>query len=150
MDITRGTLYGVYVLIYFHLRPQGHVADLHTLSQSLEIPESYLSKVLQQLHKSSYLMSQMGSKGGYRLNKNVETTTMREVLQAMQGQTVLQECLTDHYDCNRFRKCAVIHHVREIQNVVNNMLDQLTIGKLSTEMEFKDQKFPNQVSLGVQ
>ncbi len=61
MEVTRGTLYAVYVLIYFHLRSHGHVADLHTLSDKLDVPQSYLSKVLQQLHKAGYLASQMGS-----------------------------------------------------------------------------------------
>ena len=32
----------------------------------------------------------MGSKGGYRLTKDVEKTTMREVLQVMQGDTHIQ------------------------------------------------------------
>src|SRR5580765_3340568 len=115
MEVTRGTLYAVYVLIYFHLRPKGDVADLNTLSDTLDAPQSYLSKVLQQLHKAGYLVSQMGSKGGYRLTKDVEKTTMREVLQVMQGDTHIQECMMDHFDCNRFRKCAVNRHVREIQ-----------------------------------
>jgi Rrf2 family protein len=152
MDITRGTLYGVYVLIYFHLRPRGHVADLHTLSQTLEVPESYLSKVVQQLHKGGYLNSQMGSKGGYLLVKDVEKTTMREVLHTLQGEPLLQECLNEHYDCNRFKKCAVIKHVRDIQQAVNQMLEQLTIGQLAEEMEFKDTQRPgfNQVIFGVQ
>jgi Rrf2 family protein len=151
MEVTRGTLYAVYVLIYFHLRPQGDVADLHTLSSKLDVPQSYLSKVLQQLHKAGYLTSQMGSKGGYRLSKNVEKTTMKEVLHAIQGETLLQECLMEDYDCNRFKKCAVIQHVRGIQHIVNQMLDQLTIGQLAEEMEFKDRQLrvASPVQIGV-
>lgn len=151
MEVTRGTLYAVYVMIHFHLRPQGHVSDLHTLSDSLDVPPSYLSKVLQQLHKAGYLASQMGSKGGYRLAKPVEKTTMKEVLHAIQGETLLQECLMEDYDCNRFKKCAVIRHVRGIQQTVNQMLDQLTIAQLAEEMEFKDRQLHTgeSVQLGV-
>lgn len=151
MEVTRGTLYAVYVLIYFHLRPQGHVTDLHTLSDTLDVPQSYLSKVLQQLHKAGYLASQMGSKGGYRLSKSVEKTTMKEVLNAIQGETLLQECLMEDYECNRFKKCAVIRHVRGIQQTVNQMLDQLTIAQLAVEMEFKDRQLQTgeSVQLGV-
>ena len=138
MEITRGTLYAVYTLLYFHRRPAGDVADLHTLSHTLEAPESYLSKVLQQLHRAGYLVSQMGSKGGYRLSKNVERTTMKDIVQVMQGETLLQECLLEDFNCERFKKCAVLHHVREIQRAVNSMLEKLTIGQLATEMEFKD------------
>lgn len=140
MEVTRGTLYAVYVLIYFHLRSHGHVADLHTLSGKLDVPQSYLSKVLQQLHKAGYLASQMGSKGGYRLSKSVEKTTMKEVLNAIQGETLLQECLMEDYDCSRFKKCAVIKHVRGIQQTINQMLDQLTIAQLADEMEFKERQ----------
>src|SRR5262245_33492167 len=114
MEITRGTLNAVYVLIYFTLRPQRHVSDLHTLSETLEVPQSYLSKVLQQLHRSGYLVSQMGSKGGYRLTRSVENTTLREVVHAMQGEPLIQECLSDHFNCGRFKKCSVLHHVHEI------------------------------------
>lgn len=147
MEVTRGTLYAVYVLIYFHLRPQGHVSDLHTLSDTLDVPQSYLSKVLQQLHKAGYLASQMGSKGGYRLSKPVEKTTMKEVLNAIQGEALLQECLMEDFDCNRFKKCAVIRHVRGIQQTVNQMLDQLTIAQLAVEMEFKDKQLQTGESL---
>jgi Rrf2 family protein len=151
MEITRGTLYAVYVLIYFHLRPLGHVADLHKLSDNLDVPQSYLSKVLQQLHKAGLLASQMGSKGGYRLSKSVGKTTMKEVLHAIQGETLLQECLMEDYDCNRFKKCAVIKHVRGIQQTINQMLDQLTIAQLAEEMEFKDRQLKSgePVQLGV-
>jgi Rrf2 family protein len=152
MEVTKGTLYAVYALIYFHRRPYGDVADLHTLSNVLEAPESYLSKVLQQLHKAGYLASHMGSKGGYRLAKQVEKTTMREIVQVMQGETLMQECLLDDYNCDRFKKCAVLHHVKNIQRAVNEMLDQLTIDQLASEMEFKErqQKGFNQINIGVQ
>lgn len=152
MDITRGTLNAVYVLIYFHLRSEGHVADLHTLSETLEVPQSYLSKVLQQLHRTGYLVSQMGSKGGYRIARNVENTSLREIVQAMQGEQLMQECLSDHFNCGRFKKCSVLRHVHEIQDAVNQMMDKLTIGKLALEMEFQErqQKVLGQISIGVQ
>ncbi|HET6266131.1 MAG TPA: Rrf2 family transcriptional regulator [Acidobacteriota bacterium] len=153
MEVTRGTLYAVYVLIYFHLRPKGEMADLTLLSDTLDIPNSYLSKVLQQLHKGGYITSQMGSKGGYRLARDVEKTTMKEVMHIIQGDPHLQECLIEDFRCDRFKKCSVIKHVRNVQEVVNNMLDQLTIGQLALEMQFKEQqqqKVLGQVSLGVQ
>ena len=152
MEVTKGTLYAVYVLIYFHRREYGEVADLHTLSRTLEAPESYLSKVLQQLHKAGYLASHMGSKGGYRLAKHVEKTTMRDVLQVIQGETLMQECLLDDYNCDRFKRCAVLHHVKDIQKAVNGMLEKLTIDQLAGEMEFKDrqQKGTNEINIGVQ
>ena len=152
MEVTKGTLYAVYVLIYFHRREYGEVADLHTLSRTLEAPESYLSKVLQQLHKAGYLASHMGSKGGYRLAKRVEKTTMRDVLQVIQGETLMQECLLDDYNCDRFKRCAVLHHVKDIQKAVNGMLEKLTIDQLAGEMEFKDrqQKGTNEINIGVQ
>lgn len=152
MEITKGTLYAVYVLIYFHRRTYGEMADLHTLSHVLEAPESYLSKVLQQLHKAGYLASHMGSKGGYRLARHVDKTTMRDVLQVMQGETRMQECLLDDYNCDRFKRCAVLHHVKDIQRTVNEMLEKLTIDQLADEMEFKErqQKDFNQINIGVQ
>jgi Rrf2 family protein len=139
-------------LIYFHNRPTGEVADLHTLSAALDVPQSYLSKVLQQMHKAGYLGSQMGSKGGYKLARNVEKTTMKEVLHVIQGETHMQECLMDHFDCNRFRKCSVNQHIREIQHTVDNMLDKLTIGQLAAEMEFHQKPAAplHQIGLGVQ
>ena len=152
MEVTKGTLYAVYVLIYFHRREYGEVADLHTLSRTLEAPESYLSKVLQQLHKAGYLASHMGSKGGYRLARHVEKTTMRDVLQVMQGESLMQECLLDDYNCDRFKRCAVLHHVKNIQKAVNGMLEKLTIDQLAAEMEFKElqQKGMNEINIGVQ
>jgi Rrf2 family protein len=152
MEVTRGTLYAVYVLIYFRLRPKGEVADLNTLSDTLDAPQSYLSKVLQQLHKAGYLASQMGSKGGYRLAKEVDKTTMREVMHIIQGDALIQECLIEDFHCDRFKKCSVLRHVRNIQQSVNDQLDKLTIGQLSGEMEYQEnqQKVFSQVGLGVQ
>jgi Rrf2 family protein len=134
------------------MRPSGEVADLHTLSNSLDVPQSYLSKVLQQLHKAGFLASQMGSKGGYKLAKAVEKTTMKEVLHVIQGETHIQECLMDHFDCNRFKKCAVNQHIRSIQQTVDRMLEQLTIGQLASEMGFHDKPAVqlHQIGLGVQ
>jgi DNA-binding IscR family transcriptional regulator len=94
----------------------------------------------------------MGSKGGYKLARQVEKTTMKEILHVIQGETHIQECLMDHFDCNRFRKCAVNQHIREIQSTVDRMLDQLTIGQLASEMEFQQKPVVplHQIDLGVQ
>lgn len=64
----------------------------------------------------------------------------------------MQECLLDDYNCDRFKKCAVLYHVRDIQRTVNEMLEKLTIEQLATEMEFKErqQKGFNQFNIGVQ
>jgi Rrf2 family protein len=128
LDITRGTLYAVYVLIFFYMRPRGHVADLHTISETLEVPESYLSKVMQQLHKGGFVVSVMGSKGGYRLSRGVAATTMRDVMHLIQGESLMQQCLLEQ------------------------MLGELTIAQLAKEMGFTEeqQKVLDQISLGVQ
>ena len=77
---------------------------------------------------------------------------MRDVVQVMQGENLMQECLLEDYNCDRFKKCAVLHHVKNIQRTVNEMLSQLTIEKLAQEMEFKErqQEGFHQINVGVQ
>ncbi len=138
MEVTRGTLYAVYTLIYFRLRPKGEVADLNTLSDTLDAPaELSVQKCCSNYTKRATWLRRW-LKRRYRLAKEVDKTTMREVMHIIQGDALIQECLIEDFHCDRFKKCAVLRHVRNIQKSVNDQLDKLTIGQLAGEMEYQE------------
>ncbi|MER5428409.1 Rrf2 family transcriptional regulator [Streptomyces sp. NPDC002588] len=64
----------------------GQLADAHGLSSS------YLNKQLQQLARAELVVSVPGPRGGFRLARPLETITLLDVVEAIEGSTGLFHC----------------------------------------------------------
>lgn len=56
-----------------------------TLAEACDLPETYLSKILQQLAQAGVVASRRGRRGGYMLRKSPAKTTLLEIIEAMEG-----------------------------------------------------------------
>ncbi len=76
MKLTGGGEYGIRGMLYLAMQPPYAVALFSAISSSQQIPESYLSKILQSLTKAGLIRSHRGFKGGYSLGRPAEAITI--------------------------------------------------------------------------
>lgn len=70
-----------------------------------EIPEVYLTKIIQLLARSGIVETVRGAGGGVRLLKNPRQLTFRHVIEAVEGPIALNRCLEEESRCNRNHTC---------------------------------------------
>ncbi|WP_436875582.1 RrF2 family transcriptional regulator [Mammaliicoccus sciuri] len=95
MKISKGSDYGLHALAYLIAKRDQKPINVKSLSETLNVSVTYLSKILTQLVKAGVIKSASGAKGGYYLVNNWEDITVYDIITAIDGH---QSTLEDSFD----------------------------------------------------
>jgi Rrf2 family protein len=73
----------------------------------MDIPGQFLGKIAQQLARAGIIEIVQGAGGGYRLIIPPETLTLLDVVEAIIGEIVLNDCVANPDGCYRSPGCSV-------------------------------------------
>lgn len=99
------------------------------------IPLPILSKLLQKLGKSGFLVSAYGTNGGYRLARDPQYISALEVIRAIDGPIVLANCFTENSHCGHQGKCTVRKPLRRIHDAILQLLESVSIQDMLQDSE---------------
>lgn len=91
------------------------------------IPLPILSKLLQRLGKTGFLVSAYGTNGGYRLARAPRDISTLEVIRAIDGPIVLANCFTHEIGCGHEDRCTVRRPLRRIHEGILRLLESVSI-----------------------
>lgn len=131
MQLTRAADYGVRVMIHLAAAVPGSRYSLPDLARATEAPESFLSKVLQALAHAGLISSRRGHAGGFVLTPRGGVSTMREVIEAVDGPVRLNTCLIPGRTCQRKSWCPAHPVWVRAQKAMLEVLDQARIAELA-------------------
>lgn len=135
LQLTRDGEYAVRAVLYLASQPEGKVSLITDISEAQEIPKSYLSKIMQHLTRSGLVKSRRGAKGGFMLAKPAESITLRQTIEAIEGNIYLNICLIKKGECHRDELCPVHLVWREAQRKLFEVLDNKTMAQLVKDAE---------------
>lgn len=133
MQLTRAADYAVRAMIHLAGQPLGTVVRLRNLAFAVEVPESFLAKVLQTLTRSGLLVSRRGPDGGFELNPSSMQATILDVVSAVDGPVQLNACLGETGSCERKEWCPAHTVWAEAQIAMLKVLNRDTIGELALQ-----------------
>ena len=102
------------------------------ISKATQIPNAYLSKVLQQLSRASIVQSQRGLGGGFTLKKRPDKLTVLEVVNAVEPIKRIKECPLG-LDAHAIRLCALHRRLDEASALVERAFAETTIAEVLTD-----------------
>lgn len=111
------------------------------------IPLPILSKLLQKLGKSGFLVSAYGTHGGYRLARDPRLISALEVIRAIDGPIVLANCFTEHSFCGHAGRCTVRKPLRRIHEGILRLLESVSIEDMLQDSEPEENPVVQLVSL---
>lgn len=76
-----------------------HLESLKNIAKRRALSEKYLERIIKALKDAGIVQSVRGAQGGYCLQKEADSLTVREVLCAVEGELTPVECLTKETDC---------------------------------------------------
>jgi Rrf2 family protein len=137
LRLTKKADYSLIALRHFALRQQekGAAVSAKEVSDSCGIPLPLLSKLLQKLGKSGFLISEYGTNGGYRLARDPERISALEVIRAIDGPIVLANCFTEHAVCGHSSRCTVRRPLRRIHEGILRLLESVSIQDMLRDEE---------------
>jgi Rrf2 family protein len=133
MQLTRAADYAVRVMIHLAALPSAGRVSLLSLAQATGAPESFLSKVLQALARAGFISSQRGQSGGFRITSRGRQTSMREVIEAIDGAICLNVCLMHGRSCPRKARCPAHPVWVRAQQAMLQVLSGSSIAAMAAE-----------------
>jgi Rrf2 family protein len=100
------------------------------LAQELNIPKSFLAKILQGLAREDILESKKGAYGGFILSKGLDEVTIYSVITAAEGKP------PSVFDCTQYASscpngaigsCSISPFLSRFQSKIDNFLVNLTL-----------------------
>jgi Rrf2 family protein len=129
LKLTKKADYGLIALR--HLATGHPIASAKDIADTYRIPLPLLSKVLQQLVKNGLLVSEQGTRGGYRLGRDPHEITALEVIRTIDGPVILTHCFTEHAECDQSDLCTVREPLRKVHEGILKLLSDIKISDLS-------------------
>ena len=106
------------------------------LAKELNIPKSFLAKILQNLAKSNILISHRGSHGGYTLNIDPKELSVYDIIFSAEGKRpAVFDCISYSQSCPNglVGTCAISPFLSKFQYKIDNYLKNLTLKELLDE-----------------
>jgi Rrf2 family protein len=93
MQITRQADYALRAVIYLSRLGADERAATSQIAQEQRIPPSFLAKIVSQLSVAGLLQTSRGARGGVSLAKAPEEISVLDVVEAIDGPILLNECV---------------------------------------------------------
>ena len=117
---------------------EGYI-PLKEIAERQEISEKYLESILKVLVKEKLLSGLRGKGGGYRMTKSPDHYTVGNILRLTEGSLAPVACLEkDAAVCMRTAHCRTLPMGRELDKIVNDYLDSVTIADLMNKNDSGD------------
>jgi Rrf2 family protein len=96
MQITRQADYAVRAVLYLAQLGSDTRAATSQIAQEQRIPPSFLAKIVSQLSVAGLLQTSRGARGGVSLARSPEQISLLEVVEAIDGPILLNECVGEN------------------------------------------------------
>lgn len=107
MQITRQADYAVRAVVYLSQLGEDKRAATSQIAEEQQIPPSFLAKIVSQLSVAGLLYTSRGARGGVSLAKDPSEISLLEVVEAIDGPILLNECVAEHGVCVFGDSCQI-------------------------------------------
>ena len=99
MQITRQADYAVRAMVYLAQLGPDRRAATSQIAQEKQIPPSFLANIVSQLSVAGLLQTSRGARGGVSLARQPEEISLLDVVEAIDGPILLNECVGGNGSC---------------------------------------------------
>jgi len=131
MQITRQADYAVRAMVYLAQLDPGEKAATGRIAQEKCIPPSFLAKIVSQLSVAGLLQTSRGARGGVSLSKPAEAISLLDVIEAIDGPILLNDCVGDLSSCKFDDSCSIKSIWCEAQEMLVNHLSKANFAQLA-------------------
>lgn len=127
MKLSTRSRYGVRLLFELALNYKKGFILLKEISEKQGISEKYLSNIVVLLKSANLVNSARGAHGGYTLAKDPSYITIKDAVDALEGQPYLIECIKNDKICKRSELCPSRELWKSLDNEISKFLESVTL-----------------------
>ena len=126
--------YGLQAVLYLAATDEDYICSSEEISNKLLIPREFTSKILQSLTESKIIESRKGKAGGFKLAKKASELKLIDVVIAIDGDEIFNNCVMGFTNCTKDKKCMLHDEWQGILNNAMNMLSRDTLDSFKNKM----------------
>ena len=112
-------------------RPVGEPVATRGIAESGGIPYALLAKIIVQLRRAGLVTALRGKQGGVSLARPPERITIRDVVEAIDGNSLFEDCPLYLEPCQCRRECSLHPLWKPARDAVVSFLEQSTIADVA-------------------
>jgi Rrf2 family protein len=117
-------------VLYLASQPEEMIFNAKDIADSLKIPKEFVSKILQSLTSSGIVNSKKGKNGGFSIGKKPSEIYLIDIVKAIDGLTIFENCVLGFPDCCPEKPCPVHDEWGIIRDEAFKMLSHYTLEEL--------------------
>jgi Rrf2 family protein len=131
MQITKQADYAIRAVLYLAQLGPNQRAATSVVAQEKRIPPSFLAKIISQLSIAGLLHTSRGARGGVTLARDPRDISLLDVVEAIDGPILLNECVSEGSTCKFLDECP-LHPIWQeaqaqlVERLRNTHFDQLS------------------------
>jgi len=130
MQLNNTSQYAVRILSYIANRSQERLLSAKELSDVLNIPYKFLTKIMTDLVKSNFVTSIRGRDGGYKLARSASSITIIEILNQFNELMTQDQCVLGIGTCDGNNKCSMHDLWVKPKELMQKMFEETTLENL--------------------
>jgi Rrf2 family protein len=134
MNVSTKSEYGLRALMYLASQTDRDAIPAREIAERWNVPVKYLEQILKLLKDGSFVESQLGVGGGYRLSRPASLIIVGDVIRALDGRLAPMGCVSSYdYDpCEFEAGCGLKVLWSRTRAAILGVLDQTTVADLCT------------------
>lgn len=127
------TEYGMIMMSVLAKKGKGALVSVRMM-QEYGLPRSFLVKIAKELIQAKLISAKEGRGGGYSLARDPETITLKEVVEAMDGQVATASCLIHgSKKCPVAARCPHRQMMRVLSEEIGAVLSKYKLSEFGDE-----------------
>jgi Rrf2 family protein len=126
------TEYALRGLVYIQFQNlSGKKPGVSEIAKEIDAPPFFTAKILQRLTRQGFILSQKGKGGGFYFDKNNPDLSIKDLIMATEGGTILSGCGFGLKHCDINSQCLLHEKYAPIRDAINALVSTETIQSLA-------------------
>lgn len=134
MQITKQADYALRAIIYLSRMDENNKAPTSKIAEAQGIPPSFLAKIISQLSIAGLIHTSRGARGGVSLARAPEDISVLDVIQAIDGPVILNECTENPESCPFKSSCPLFEIWCEARSLLIEKLSGATFTRANVTL----------------
>ncbi len=127
---SNSTKYAIRTIEYLLRNQDNEKKSVIKLATELDIPQPYLSKIMQQLSKGDIISSSKGRGGGFYLSKENMKRPLIDIIICIEGYNVFDKCILGLKECSDRSPCLLHKYYKVFKKSLEKPVSQDSIEEL--------------------
>ena len=130
LKLTRKTEYALIALRHLRFVGADSIVSAKEIAAQYSIPQPLLAKVLQELSRRDFIEPIQGPRGGYRLKAKLDSISMTQFFEMMEGPLGIMDCYFDS-NCELVETCNIRSPIQRLNESMRHMFDNMTVNDVT-------------------